>query len=366
MAEPMTDPMSGAQPKRDGERPGAIFGGGSQRHRTTGALVHHLGRLSLEPDAKPTWIDLPFLAHGLTPSPHDERRMVLFEKHGPGGCVVDLHEGAIVHTLEAGPGREFYGHGVFSRDGSLLYCTETDVTDGYRGVLAVRDGRDFKRLGELPSFGVGPHDCWLWGDGDVLVVANGGSPLGSEEDPPNVAFVDLKREALLESLRPTNPRINTGHLALGRSGELAVVSAPRDGMSPLVDLGGVSLRGGSGPLRTVEEPREVVAALKGETLSVAIHEPTRTVAATTPLGHYLTFWDLDTGALRSSLRVPEPRGVAVSLDESTFIVNFGNPPRMARVDALTRQPIGSPEERRGMPSLCTGSHILVADLPGWA
>jgi uncharacterized protein len=345
--------------------PGALFGGGSQVHRVTGERVYHLGRLALDPGAAPAWLDLPFLAHGLTPSPHDEARLVLFEKHGPGACVVDLRRGEVVHTLEAGPGREFYGHGAFSRDGSLLYCTETDVTDGYRGVLAVRDGRDFRLLGELPSYGIAPHDCALWGDGDTLVVCNGGSPVGTDEHAPNVAFVDLSTEALLESVRPSSPRINTGHLAVGRGGELAVVSAPRDGLSPVSDLGGISLRGATGPLRTMDAPREVVGQLRGETLSVAIHEPTRTVAATTPLAHYLTFWHLDTGELLGSLRVPDPRGVAVSLDESAFIVNFGNPPAMARVDPVTRRPIGTAEDRKGTPTFCTGSHILVADLPGW-
>lgn len=345
--------------------PGALFGGGLQRHRVTGEQLFHLGRLPLVPGSAPQWIDLPFLAHGLTPSPHDERLLVLFEKQGPGACVVDLRAGTIVHTLQAGSGRWFYGHGVFSRDGSLLYCTETDLEDGYRGVLAVRDGRDFRVLGQLPSYGIAPHDCCLLADGDVLVVANGGAPVGSDEHAPNIAFVDLASEALLESVRPSNPRINTGHLAVGRGGELAVVSAPRDGLSPIDDLGGISLRGPSGPLRTVDEPASVVGKLRGETLSVVIHEPTRTVAATTPLGHYLTFWDLDTGALRSSLRVPEPRGVAVSLDGREILVNFGNPPRMARVDAHSRQPIGTAEDRAGVPSLCTGSHILVADLPGW-
>jgi uncharacterized protein len=356
MGQVQTDAVQG--------RPGALYGGGAQRHRVTGEMAHHLGRLSLAPGAVAQWIDLPFLAHGLTPSPHDERLLVLFEKHGPGACVVDLRAGVIVQTLVAGPGREFYGHGAFSRDGSLLYCTETDVTDGYRGVLTVRDGRDFRVLGELPSYGIAPHDCALWGDGDVLVVANGGAPVGSDEHAPNVAFVDLRTEALLESVRPSNPRINTGHLAVGRGGELAVVSAPRDGLSPIEGLGGVSLRGATGLLRTVQEPKAVVEALRGETLSVAIHEPTRTVAATTPFGHYLTFWDLDTGELRSSLRVPDPRGVAVSLDGKAFIVNYGNPPMVAWVDTVTRRPL-EPKERQGVPSLCTGSHILVADLPGW-
>ncbi len=328
-------------------------------------MLHHLGRLPQEPGAKAQWMDLPFLPHGLTPSPNDDRHMVLFEKHGPGACVVDLQEGTVLHTLTAGAGRQFYGHGAFSRDGSLLFCTETDLSDGHRGVIAVRDGRDFGDLGQFPSYGIAPHDCMLSSGGDVLIVANGGSPVGSDAPAPSITFVDVDSRALLDSVSPSDPQVNTGHIALGPHDELAIVSAPRDGLSPKTARGGISLRGREGPLRTLTEPAELVGSLVGETLSVAIHEPTRTVAATTPLAHALTFWDLDSGELRGRLRVPEPRGVAVSLSGDAFIVNFGSTPRAARVDATTLKPLGSAQERGGVISLCTGSHILVADLPGW-
>ncbi|MEX1365987.1 MAG: DUF1513 domain-containing protein, partial [Nannocystaceae bacterium] len=342
---------------------GVLLGGGALRHAQTGELQHHLVRLPLGPGGTPEHLPLSFLAHGLTPSPHDDALLVLFEKRGPGACVVDLRAGVVAQVLQAGQGRQFYGHGVFSKDGSLLYCVETDLADGYRGVLSVRDGRDFQVLGELPSYGVAPHDCALWGDGNVLVVTNGGTPVGNEQDRPNVAFVDLRTNALLESVRPTNPWINTGHVAVGSGGEIAVVSAPRDGLSSTDDVGGVSLRGTTGPLRTAEQPPALIRTLKGETLSVVIHEPTRSVATTTPLGGCIMVWDLDTGQPRGRLLVPEPRGVALSLDGDELIFSFGNPPRVARLDATTLELPASEHERAGVPSSCTGSHILVADLP---
>ncbi len=342
-----------------------MFGGGTRVHVDTKLPSHFLSRVGLGDNRLPRRVELSFLPHGLTPSPHDARLMVLFEKHGPGGCVVDLVDGRVVHTLTAGPGREFYGHGVFSKDGSLLFCTETVVGDGFRGVIAVRDGKDFSDRGEFPSFGVAPHDCMLDPSGDVLVVANGGSPVGSDRPAPNVAYVDVATQTLLDAVEPSNPRINTGHIAMTAAGEIAVVSAPRAGLQADTCIGGVSVRGRGGALQTITSPSEVVDALVGETLSVAIHEPTRTVAATTPLAHYLTFWDLDSGALKGSLRVPNPRGVAVTLAEDAFIVNYGNPPKAAHVDVKTLRPMNEGEARHGVASACTGSHILVADLPGW-
>jgi hypothetical protein len=97
----------------------------------------------------------------------------------------------------------------------------------------------------------------------------------------------------------------------------------------------------------------------GETLSVAIHEPTRTVGATSPTGNLVTFWNLDSGELVRMLRVPNPRGIALTLDGEAFVVNFGAIPRAARVDATSLAPVDAPGNQRGFLSLATGSHILM-------
>ena len=86
-------------------------------------------------------------------------------------------------TFTTPANRHFYGHGVFSFDGRLLYATENDFENaaGIIGIYDVQAG--FKRLGELKSYGVGPHDIALLSDGRTLVVANGGietRPLSGE------------------------------------------------------------------------------------------------------------------------------------------------------------------------------------------
>lgn len=310
----------------------------------------------------PESIPVGFLAHGITPSPHAATQYVLFEKHGPGCCVVDLARKEVVHTIVPSPGREFYGHGVFSRDGSLLYCTETDVHDQHRGYIAVRDGRDHSLLGDFPSFGRAPHDCMLTDEGRTLVIANGGSRVGAD-DGPNVAGVEIAAAALRFRHEIPDPRLNAGHLAMTDRGDLAIVSAPRTGLDPERSLGGISLRPAGGELHTLCEPRAVTDALVGETLSVAVHGPSGIVGATTPLGHYVTFWELRTGALVKSLRVPNPRGIALTLGGDAFVVNFGDPPRAALVDALTLAPVGTGANRRGFLSQATGSHITMIAAP---
>ena len=72
------------------------------------------------------------------------------------------------------PDRHFFGHGVFSADGKLLYTTENDY-DGARGVIGVRDATDgYQQIGEFPAHGMEPHDIQLLADGRTMVIANGG------------------------------------------------------------------------------------------------------------------------------------------------------------------------------------------------
>lgn len=344
------------------------MGGGAIKSTATGETSFHFARLdmdragtgSTDESSPPVTVPLPFLAHGVVQSPHDPHLFLLFEKHGPGCCALDLANDAIRETITTAPNRQFYGHGAFSADGSLLYCTETDLEDRHQGYIAVRDGRDFRYLGDFPTHGLAPHDCMLRDGGRTLVITNGGSAHGQSADAPAVTWVDVGSGQLLRREPVTSDRINTGHLAMTDAGGLAVVSAPREGL-PKDGEGGISLRGPDGTLTTIREPRDTTSLMKGETLSVAIHEPTGIVAATNPEGHIVTFWELESGKLVGSLRVPSPRGIAISLDGRDFVVTFGVTAKAARIDARSLKPADAPGNRDGYVCAVTGSHIYLLD-----
>jgi hypothetical protein len=345
-----------AQGSRAARRGVALGGGGFV---TGGAERFVLAVIDLDhaaPAAEP--IPTDFLPHGLAFHPRDAQRVAAFEKHGPGACEVDLGARAVRRAIATAPHRSFYGHGAYSLDGAVLFATET-VRETRVGVLVARDADTLAVLGEVPTHGLAPHDCTLRPDG-VMVVTHGGGPLGDDTPAarPCVTWVELSSGRLLERLTLASPRYNTGHLALGEDGALAVVSAPRDGLAPNTHRGALTLRAKGRAAVTVEAPRPVVDRMLGETLSVLFDAPRDLVAATNPLGDLLSFWRGD-GTCLGAMSVRAPRGVALTLDRAWLLVSHltDRAPRITALDANTLSPTGFCVD----PSFVTGSHLAVHD-----
>lgn len=265
-------------------------------------------------------IELRFFAHGLAFDPTDGHRALLFEKKGPGACEVHLAHGQVVRPMATTKERAFYGHGAFSADGQVVFVTES-VLATHQGLVSIRDGRTLAPLGEFPTYGTNPHDCQLIDGGRTLVVTNGGGAF-PDGDAPSVTLIDVKSQKLLERLTFDEPRINAGHVIVSKQRALAVVSAPREKL-PAMDPGAISLRAPGKKLVTMREPREVTGAMRGETLSLSLHEPSGIVAATNPDGNQLSFWDLGQQRLRTSVTLERARGVTQTLDGAHFVVSHG-------------------------------------------
>lgn len=331
---------------------GTILGGGGFQQ---GGVQHlYLAVLDLDaPEPKPWFLQLGFLGHAVALDPRDHRRALVFEKKGPGAALVRIDRDArSVTPLPTRPNRHFYGHGLFSPDAAVLYATEACLDEGGRGVLVIRDGDTLQELGLLPTGGASPHDCVLIDEGRTMVVTHGGGPVGGET--PCVTWVDVATEQVKERMVLASEVFNTGHIAITPQGDLAVVSAPRDGL-PTSDPGAVTLRTAGGPPRTLTEPVEVTRQMLGETLSVLIHEPTGAVLATHPAGDMATLWDLHTGALRkvwTDLR--GVRGVTLTHDQRCYVLShiLAGTVALTLVDVDTLQTVGHVS-----PSFTSGSHI---------
>jgi hypothetical protein len=171
---------------------------------------------------------------------------------------------------------------------------------------------------------------------------------------PCVTYVEVESRRLLERQALPSERFNTGHLALGGPEALVIVSAPRKGLGA-EELGAVSLRRGRDALRTVTEPAAVAARMRGEALSVEIHEPGGVAAVTHPAGGMVTFWSLEDFSLRKVLDLPRPRGLALTRDGRRFLLSYGETAELAQVDPETLELLPGTALSE---SFLTGSHLF--------
>jgi uncharacterized protein len=278
-------------------------------------------------------VPLPGRGHDITVSLAD-RTCVAFARR-PGNFAVafsaDRRRAPVVFTTP--PDRHFYGHGVFSRDGHLLYATENDF-DGARGVIGVYDaGAGYRRIGEFSSGGIGPHDLALLGAAPVLVIANGGliehpdfgdgrRILNPGSIETTLAYVDLRTGDLLE------------RHGLGAAGTLSLrhLDVARDGT---VIIGAQIARGAVGaealvyrhrrqsPLDTIALPAEAVQGLSGYVSSVACDRGGDFVAVTSSKGARAIVLDIASGKLIHTYRLDDVSGIAPTAAPAGFLATAG-------------------------------------------
>ncbi|SFJ04866.1 DUF1513 domain-containing protein [Celeribacter neptunius] len=116
---------------------------------------------------------LPGRGHAAAAHPAKPEAVAFARRPGTFAVVVNCATGRITHRLAAPEGRHFMGHGLFVEDGEILLTPENNYAEK-KGVLGIwRRSLGYKRIGEVASHGIGPHDVKQLSDG-TLVIANGG------------------------------------------------------------------------------------------------------------------------------------------------------------------------------------------------
>jgi uncharacterized protein len=293
-----------------------------------------------------------FFPHGFAVDPTNKARLIAFEKIGFGASEVNLKTLSVERKVNVASDRMFYGHGVFSKDGSLLFSTETILSSG-QGVIAVRDGKTLAYLGDFPSYGSHPHDCSLSANGKLLIITNGGDERGGARKP-NLSYIDIASQRLVEQLPIADEAFNTGHVETVPAGATVVISAPRRGLGP-EHLGAIHLKTKDGILKRAGVNTELADRLTGEALSCVIVPERDLFVVTHPTPGLLTFWRLSTLESVKVLSFPRVRGVALTNDRAELVAAYGTHAGIGRVKLDSLSPV------EGLPAtqtLISGSHLL--------
>lgn len=276
---------------------------------------------------------LPSRGHDATARPASPEIVVFARRPGNWFAVIDAAQGRLVTTVLSAKARHFYGHGVFAADGRLLYATENDMLTG-NGILGIYDASDsYRRIGEISSRGIGPHDIAFLPDGKTLVIANGGlrtSPetgrevLNRDDMKPNVALVEAAHDQTLATLELGEPlrALSIRHMAIAQDRTVAFgcqyQGDPND-LPPLV--GTVSP---DGKVALLDMPEMELMGMSNYVGSLSLDKTEDIIAATSPQGGSVALWNRRSGEFLSRERMSDVCGVAALPDRHDFLLTSGN------------------------------------------
>jgi hypothetical protein len=275
-------------------------------------------------------VDLPERGHDITFDPASKRSVVFARQPGTFAVVFDHAGKSEPLTITSVEGRHFYGHGVFSPDGALLYATENDF-DNAAGMVGIYDARDhFRRIGEFSTHGVGPHELLLLGDGRTLAIANGGiethpdfgrAKLNIATMKPNFAFIDRLTGDLLErhELPSDLHQLSIRHMAVDQSGAVwfgCQHEGPATERPPLV---GTARRGQA--LKLLDMPEKLLGGFRNYIGSVATNPRAGTIGVSSPQGNCYAVIDATSGQIVSDTTLTEVCGMAA--DHAGYFVTTG-------------------------------------------
>ncbi|MEO6396724.1 MAG: DUF1513 domain-containing protein [Devosia sp.] len=302
-----------------------VFASATQRAANSfgAALVTETGKLIAS-------IELPERGHDVTYSPVTGRAVVFARQPGTFAIVFDPAGREAPVTLSSVEGRHFFGHGVFSPDGRLLYATENDFENarGVIGIYAVGGG--YKRIGEFDTYGIGPHEILLMPDGETFAIANGGiethpdygrQELNIDTMEPSLAFVRVGDGSLVGQLRLTSAlhQLSIRHMAVDRQDRVWFGCQFRGAaeMTPQL-LGYATL---DGHIRLIELPAETLRDLRNYVGSVAASADGSLIAVSSPEGD--TILAIEAESARSFELVGLKSGCGLAPDRKGFVASSG-------------------------------------------
>ncbi len=274
--------------------------------------------------------DLPDRGHDVTFDPLSRRAVVFARRPGTFAVIFDHTKRKHPLTISSAAGRHFFGHGLFSPDGKLLYATENDFENA-AGMIGVYDvAGDFRRIGEFPTHGMDPHDMALMPDGRTLAIANGGiethpdfgrAKLNLSTMKPSLVFVDRIGGDLLERhfLPPELHQLSIRHMDIDAKGTVWFGCQYEGPATERPLLVGKAQPGVD--LKLLDMPENVISGLRNYVGSVAANPSAGTVAVSSPQGNSLVVIEVQTGSVISSRSLKEVCGIAP--DGPAFMATTG-------------------------------------------
>lgn len=276
-------------------------------------------------------ITAQFRGHGLVQNPTRLNHVVMFSRRpGTQGLRINIATGQADGHFDCADDRHMQGHGCYSADGKLLFCTESEISTG-KGKIAVRDSQSLALINEFDSYGIGPHEIALMPDTTTLVIANGGllthpdsgrKVLNLESMRSSLTYIDSRSGALISEHFVAEKKASIRHLDVASDGTVALaLQVQRKAMNnhALTPLAAIHKLGQ--PIHMLHAPEALTTKLNDYMGSVAINSQSRIAAFTSPKGDLALFWHLDDFSLQGYHAFHDVCGLTISQDNKYFVLS---------------------------------------------
>lgn len=288
----------------------------------------YVGGLSLKDD-EVFGARVPMRAHGCAVHPTDPNRVLFFARR-PGTQAFELDRATMkartVFTTETG--RHLAGHGAYSADGSLVLTPEHDY-ERAKGVVVVRDARNFAIVGEIDTSGIDPHEVAWLPDHRSLLVANGGimthprtfrRKLNIPTMDPSLCVIDSATGERKEQWRLPDHLLSIRHVSMTSSGITAVglqyEGEDKNNVPGIVALYRPAQANNPAQFRLLTAPAGEVPKFQGYVASVAISEAHDLIAAACPYGNGVACWSISEERYLGFIAAAETYGLSRVADGS--------------------------------------------------
>ena len=258
-----------------------------------GYAVYAINRHTLLPAFR---LSMPARVHGFAHRPNSNEVVVFARRPGEFAIVFDGTKGNPVQQLRSLGGRHFYGHGTFSHDGKTLFASENAYDHGVGMIGVYNAEKNYRRIGEFRSGGIGPHEIKMLNRSNILVVANGGikthpdtgrSKLNLEEMVSNLSYIHSATGEMPDSyeLPISFLKSSIRHIDITWDDDVVFAMQYYGPSGDTPQLFGVHRRGK--PLRTLSLDAELLKELRNYCGSVAVTGSGRYFAVSAPRGNKL-------------------------------------------------------------------------------
>ena len=237
--------------------------------------------------------------HGQAKSTNGD--LAIFSRR-PNNQLYLIDKAGQMRVVYAPDDRHFFGHGVFSPDGKLLYASENDFDNedvDATGVIGIWDAKRGEKIGEFSSGGIGVHQLMLMADGETLVIANGGilthpdhprQKLNLADMQPNLAFVNRKNGQLISKINLPNElhQLSIRHIDVTSKGLVALAMQYQGDRPDEVPL--IATVNQNAAFKFVQAPLDLTKRHKQYVGSICFDKSGEFFAASSPRGNIVSFY----------------------------------------------------------------------------